>query len=153
MHPDVAASPPGVSRAAKLAAVHQQLEQAGLFTTSPWAYWGVAARCCCLLAAAVLCLILQWPVPGAVLLGLFWQQVSLSVTNCKHTCLWVQAQRVLLSQQTVLGWMPAGPPGCPLLSVLIVAAAPQVAFVGHDAGHNAVTHDRFKDGLIGLLVS
>ena len=49
--------------------------------------------------------------------------------------------------------MPAGPPGCALLSVLIVAAAPQVAFVGHDAGHNAVTHDRFKDGLIGLLVS
>ncbi len=40
-----------------------------------------------------------------------------------------------------------------MLSVLIVVAAPQVAFVGHDAGHNAVTHDRFKDGLIGLLVS
>eukprot|EP00891_Asterochloris_glomerata_P005478 jgi/Astpho2/5478/e_gw1.00078.22.1_t len=102
MHPDVAASPAGVSRTAKLAAVHQQLEQAGLFQTSPWAYWGVAARCCCLLAAAVLCLIQQWPVPAAVLLGLFWQQV---------------------------------------------------AFVGHDAGHNAVTHDRFKDGLIGLLVN
>lgn len=29
----------------------------------------------------------------------------------------------------------------------------QVAFVGHDAGHNAVTHNSRLDGYIGLLVN
>lgn len=29
----------------------------------------------------------------------------------------------------------------------------QAAFVGHDAGHNAVTHDRDTDSRIGLLVN
>ena len=29
----------------------------------------------------------------------------------------------------------------------------QMAFVGHDAGHNAITHDRWSDGILGLLVT
>ena len=29
----------------------------------------------------------------------------------------------------------------------------QVAFVGHDAGHNAVAHDSKYDGYIGLVVN
>lgn len=29
----------------------------------------------------------------------------------------------------------------------------QVAFVGHDAGHNAVAHNSKYDGYIGLLVN
>ena len=103
VHADVvkAAPPAGASRTAQLAAVHQQLEQAGLFKTSPWAYWGVAARCCCLLAAAVLCLMQQWPVPGAVLLGLYWQQVSLSMTNCNSACLRVQADSAAVTTDSL----------------------------------------------------
>ena len=31
--------------------------------------------------------------------------------------------------------------------------AVQVAFVGHDAGHNAVAHNSKYDGYIGLLVN
>lgn len=29
----------------------------------------------------------------------------------------------------------------------------QVAFIGHDAGHNAITHNRTWDGYIGLVVN
>lgn len=29
----------------------------------------------------------------------------------------------------------------------------QMAFVGHDAGHNAISHDRRVDGILGLIVT
>lgn len=86
----------------RLKAVQQTLEANGLFQTSAAFYMKLAASCGICLVSAVWCVLHQHIVVGALLLGLFWQQV---------------------------------------------------AFIGHDAGHNAVTHNSKYDGYIGLSVN
>ncbi|KAL3135041.1 hypothetical protein ABBQ32_007988 [Trebouxia sp. C0010 RCD-2024] len=90
------------ANADRLKQVQRALEAQGLFTTSAGFYSKLALSCLACLALAIWCVVHQYITLGALLLGLFWQQV---------------------------------------------------AFVGHDAGHNAVAHNSKYDGYIGLLVN
>ncbi|DBA88504.1 TPA: hypothetical protein ACH3X2_004984 [Trebouxia sp. C0005] len=93
---------PKLTAADRLKSVQNALLAQGLFHTSTAFYIRLAACCAACLAWSIWCILQQHVVPGALLLGLFWQQV---------------------------------------------------AFVGHDAGHNAVTHSSKYDGYIGLVVN
>ena len=63
------------SMQSRLKAVQLALELDGLFQTSVLFYVKLAVWCCTCLAAAIWCVMHQYIVTGALLLGLFWQQV------------------------------------------------------------------------------
>ncbi|KAK9804859.1 hypothetical protein WJX72_008896 [[Myrmecia] bisecta] len=72
-----------------LAAAHAQLladlQAEGLFTVNLWDYTRVAVGVTTLLAGAVVCVLQQRAVLGAVLLAAFWQQVAFVGHDCGHS--------------------------------------------------------------------
>ena len=66
------------SNGARLKQVQHALEAQGLFGTSLGFYSKLGLCCSGCLALAVWCVVHQYITPGALLLGLFWQQVSCS---------------------------------------------------------------------------
>ena len=70
----------------RLEQVQQALETQGLFHTSPYFYLQVGLWCSVCLALAVWCIVQQHVVCGALLLGLFWQQVCTFTTQA-NVCL------------------------------------------------------------------
>ena len=91
----------------KLKAVQQTLEANGLFQTSAAFYMKLAAWCGVCLVSAVWCVLHQHVVVGALLLGLFWQQVCASIifalpvhsSKRLHVCFMTvrSAQRVVVT--------------------------------------------------------
>ncbi len=64
----------------RLKSVQSALEAQGLFHTSTAFYIKLAACCAACLACSIWCIMQQHIVPGALLLGLFWQQVCSSAS-------------------------------------------------------------------------
>ena len=79
-----------VAASHRLKTVEHALDAAGLFHTSPGFYCKLAACCALCLALAVWCVVHQYIMLGALLLGLFWQQVCSSLIlipqHCCPTC-------------------------------------------------------------------
>jgi len=69
-----------LTAADRLKKVQRALEAHGLFHTSAAFYVKLAACCAACLAWSIWCIMQQHVVPGALLLGLFWQQVSSSAS-------------------------------------------------------------------------
>jgi predicted heme/steroid binding protein len=69
-----------LTAADRLKKVQRALEAQGLFHTSAAFYVKLAACCAACLAWSIWCIMQQHVVPGALLLGLFWQQVSSSAS-------------------------------------------------------------------------
>ena len=69
----------------RLKAVHQALEADGLFQTSAVFYIKLAVWCGICLVSAIWCVLHQHVVVGALLLGLFWQQVCACIPFAMHT--------------------------------------------------------------------
>ena len=87
-----------VVNADRLKQVQCALEAQGLFTTSPCFYSKLALGCLACLGLAIWCVVHQYITLGALLLGLFWQQVRSNLQrmvscmlcvlrcSCGHCC-------------------------------------------------------------------
>ena len=71
-----------LTAADRLKRVQSALEAQGLFHISTVFYVKLAACCAACLALCIWCIMQQHVVPGALLLGLFWQQVCSSASFC-----------------------------------------------------------------------
>ena len=67
---------PRTEAAQQLIEVRSKMEAAGLFRVNYWNYIVLAAGLAVAFIAVLLCVKERWVVPGALLLSLFWQQVS-----------------------------------------------------------------------------
>lgn len=86
-----------------LSAVQAKLEKASLFTTSTMFYMRLTAGCACCLVAAIYLVLHQQIVLGALLLGLFWQQV---------TSTYISLLLALPPQLTITCLVPSHPAAC-----------------------------------------
>lgn len=77
------------ANADRLKQVQRALEAQGLFTTSAGFYSKLALSCLACLALAIWCVVHQYITLGALLLGLFWQQVCSAMqemVSCMCAC-------------------------------------------------------------------